>query len=632
MLVYVSKTCPSLTKPCEKLVDVTPMNKDKKVRFAKHVTSSSNILKQTDSLRTKYSNKPLLTSTGVNTTTSASESKPTGDTKNNRITRPQSSNQNNKVEENPRKVKSSLNKTNFVFKPISNAHVKHSMGNAKFESICVICNKCLFDANHDKCVIDYVNDVNIVQFVLWYLDSGCSKHMIRNRSQLINFTLRSYYEKIKISHQTFVARTPQQSGIVERHNRTLVEAARTMLIFSKALLFLWAEAVATACYTQNRSLIRKSHNKTPYELLHDRKPDLSYLYVFGALCYPTHDGKDLAMPSEQSSSGPGPKLMTPGTISPGLMQNIPSLTPYIPPTKIDWEILFHLMFDNTPSTTTIDQDAPLSSTSQTTQETPSLIISLGVKEADHDIKVAYMYNNPYVDFLIPKPSFEESSTQVVILNNVHSVNQLPKHNNKWAKDHLIDFVIGDPSRLVSTRHQLKDEALFCYFDAFLSFVEPKSYKEALMESYWIKAMQEELNEFERLEFWELVHCPDLARLEAICIFIVFAAHMNMVVYQMDVKIAFLNEILREEVYVSQPNEFVDLEIPNHVYKLKKALYDLKQAPRAWKAVDPTRYCEMIGTLMYLTSSRPDLVFAVCMCARYQAKPIEKHLHALKQIF
>ncbi|GKG03229.1 hypothetical protein Tco_0310865, partial [Tanacetum coccineum] len=97
----------------------------------------------------------------VNTITSASGSKPSGDTKKNRISRPPSSNQKNKVEEHPRKVKSSLNKTNSVSEPISNAHVKHSVKNAKFESICVICNKCLFDSNHDMCVIDYVNDVNV---------------------------------------------------------------------------------------------------------------------------------------------------------------------------------------------------------------------------------------------------------------------------------------------------------------------------------------------------------------------------------------------------------------------------------------------------------------------------------------
>nr|GFA96141.1 retrovirus-related Pol polyprotein from transposon TNT 1-94 [Tanacetum cinerariifolium] len=202
---------------------------------------------------------------------------------------------------------------------------------------------------------------------------------------------------------------------------------------------------------------------------------------------------------------------------------------------------------------------------------------------------------------------------------------------------------------------------------------------------------------------------EVTRLEAFRIFIAFAAHMNMVVYQMDVKTVFLNGILREEVYVSQLDGFVDLGNPNHVYKLKKALYGLKQAPRAWydllssfllsqkftkgtvdltlfirhkgkdillsprgiflnqskyalesikkygmetckpantpmvekskldedpqgKVVDPTRYHEMIGTLMYLTASRPDLVFSVCICSSYQAKPTEKHLHAVKRIF
>ncbi|GKC95139.1 hypothetical protein Tco_1160581 [Tanacetum coccineum] len=154
------KTCPNSPKPSEKLVVVTPINKDKRVRFAEPVTSSSNILKQTGSLKTKDSNKPLLTSTGVKPTTSASRSKPSGNTKNNRITRPPNRNQKNKVEDHSRKVKSSLNKTNSISEPVSNTLVKHSVRNAKFESICVICNKCLFDANHDMC-IDYVNDVNV---------------------------------------------------------------------------------------------------------------------------------------------------------------------------------------------------------------------------------------------------------------------------------------------------------------------------------------------------------------------------------------------------------------------------------------------------------------------------------------
>ncbi|GKE64271.1 retrovirus-related pol polyprotein from transposon TNT 1-94 [Tanacetum coccineum] len=105
--------------------------------------------------------------------------------------------------------------------------------------------------------------------------------------------MSEYYEDVGIFHQKSVPRTPQQNSVVERRNRTLVEAARTMMIFSKAPMFLWAEAVATACYTQNRSLIHTRHNKTPYELVHDKKPDLTFLRVFGALCYPTNDSEDL---------------------------------------------------------------------------------------------------------------------------------------------------------------------------------------------------------------------------------------------------------------------------------------------------------------------------------------------------
>ncbi|GKD95245.1 hypothetical protein Tco_1375082, partial [Tanacetum coccineum] len=140
----------------------------------------------------------------------------------------------------------------------------------------------------------------------------------------------------------------------------------------------------------------------------------------------------------------------------------------------------------TPSSTTIDQDAPSTSNSQTPPEIPSPLIPLGVEESNHDIKVAHMNNNPFVEFLIPEPSFEESSTQVVIPNHVNSINQPPEHINKWTKDHPIDNVISDPSRPVSTRQQLQDETLFYYFDAFLYFVEPKSYKDALTESCWIE--------------------------------------------------------------------------------------------------------------------------------------------------
>nr|GFA67464.1 retrovirus-related Pol polyprotein from transposon TNT 1-94 [Tanacetum cinerariifolium] len=115
--------------------------------------------------------------------------------------------------------------------------------------------------------------------------------------------MTEYYERIGIFHQKTVPRTPQQNGVVERRNRTLVEVARTMLIFSKALMFLWAEAVATAYYTQNRSLIHTRHHKTPYELVHNKKPDLTFFKVFGALCYPTNDSEDLGKLQPTADTG-----------------------------------------------------------------------------------------------------------------------------------------------------------------------------------------------------------------------------------------------------------------------------------------------------------------------------------------
>ncbi|GKC57761.1 retrovirus-related pol polyprotein from transposon TNT 1-94 [Tanacetum coccineum] len=142
--------------------------------------------------------------------------------------------------------------------------------------------------------------------------------------------------------------------------------------------------------------------------------------------------------------------------------------------------------------------------------------------------------------------------------------------------------------------------MWCYFDAFLTSIEPKIYKEALLEYSWIEVMQEEIHEFERLQGCiekkarlvakgfrqeERINFEEsfalVARIEAIRIFVANAAHKNMTIYQVDVKTAFLNGELREEVYVSQPEGFVDQDNPNHVCRLKKALYGLKQAPRAW---------------------------------------------------
>nr|GFA94163.1 retrovirus-related Pol polyprotein from transposon TNT 1-94 [Tanacetum cinerariifolium] len=108
---------------------------------------------------------------------------------------------------------------------------------------------------------------------------------------------------IGISHQTSSVRTPQQNGVVEGRNRTLVEAARTMLIFSRVPLFLWAEAISTACYTQNRSIIHRRFDKKPYELINGRKPNMSFLHVFGALCYPKNDREDIGNLGAKGDTG-----------------------------------------------------------------------------------------------------------------------------------------------------------------------------------------------------------------------------------------------------------------------------------------------------------------------------------------
>ncbi|GKD49373.1 retrovirus-related pol polyprotein from transposon TNT 1-94 [Tanacetum coccineum] len=208
-----------------------------------------------------------------------------------------------------------------------------------------------------------------------------------------------------------------------------------------------------------------------------------------------------------------------------------------------------------------------------------------------------MNNDPFFGIPIPKNDSEAYSSSDVIPIVVHTAAPNSEHITKWTKDHPLDNIIDELDRPVSTRLQLYEQALFCYYNAFLSSVEPKTYKDALTQSCWIEAMQEELNEFERLKVWELIPRLDkvmvitlkwiykaidfeesfvpVARLDVIQIFLAYDAHMNMIVYQMDVKTSFLNGILREEVYVSQSDGFVDQDNPNHVYKLKKALYGLK---------------------------------------------------------
>ncbi|GJY22958.1 retrovirus-related pol polyprotein from transposon TNT 1-94 [Tanacetum coccineum] len=244
-----------------------------------------------------------------------------------------------------------------------------------------------------------------------------------------------------------------------------------------------------------------------------------------------------------------------------------------------------------------------------------------------------MNSNPFFGIPIPKNNSEASSSSDVIPTVVHIATPNSKHVTKWTKDHLLENIIGELERPFSTRLQLHEQALFCYYDAFLTSVEPKNYKDTLTQACWIEAMHEELYEFERLEvkldemggilknkarlvargyrqeegiYFEESFAP-VARLDAI---LAYAAHMNMIISQSPRGI-----FLKQSKYALESLKKYSMESSNPVDTPMVEKSKLDEDTQG-KAVDPTHYRGMIDTLMYLTASRPDLTFVVCMCARF----------------
>ncbi|GJU24018.1 putative ribonuclease H-like domain-containing protein [Tanacetum coccineum] len=560
---------------------------------------------------------------------------------------------------------------------------------------------------------------------------------------------------------------------MELRNRTLVEATRTILFFSRAPLFLWAEAIATACYTQNRSIIHRRFNNTPYELINGRKMDISFLHVFGALCYPKNDREDIG------------KLGAKGLD----LTYAPSTITTQQPTERELDLLFEAMYDDyigghpsaatrtapaaqapqvlqilTASTTTADTSPTLTNSSSHATNIPNTLqdvdklkpqqqhvpqqenqAPLQLEIVADNVLNAMLDGNTFVNPFAPPSTSdaESSSSQYVDPSIMYTFYQPYPHKYLWTKDHPLEQVIGEPSRPVLTTNQLRTDGDMCMYALTVSTMEPRNVKEAMTDPAWIESMQEELLQFKRLNVWVLVPAPDnikpitlkwllknkhdeentiirhkthlvvrgyrqeegidfkesfapVARMEAIRIFLAYVAHKLFIVFQMDVKTAFLHGTLKEDMYVCQPEGFIDADHPSHVYKLKKALCGLKKAPRAWydklskfllqnlffkgtidptlfirrfdedilvvqvyvddiifgstnprtlmeikdkldldkneTLVDATKFRIMIGALMYLTSSRPDIVHATFLCTRYQAKPTEKHLKEVKRIF
>ena len=607
-----------------------------------------------------------------------------------------------------------------------------------------------------------------------------------NGTEFKNSGLDDYLDELGITHELSAPYTPQQNGIVERKNRTLVEMARTMLDEYKTPHRFWIDAIDTACHIINRVYLHKFFKKTAYELLTDKKPNVSYFKVFGAKCWirdPHHNSKFAPKAHEGFMLGYGKDSHTYRVFNNVLHKVVETV-------DVRFDETNGSQREHLPSV--IDEPAP--------EETIKFKATEDVIPTEESAE-KFIPEHEERRANAPEENAEENGAE-------ENADQIPRRqpaHPRVAKEVQVEKIIDDieaPGPL--TRSKASHLSNFCGHYAFVSITEPTKVDEAFLEPEWIQAMQEELHQFELNNVWELVKRPDprkhniigtkwiyrnkqdenglvvrnkarlvaqgytqvegidfdetfapVARLEAIRILLAYANHHDITLYQMDVKSAFLNGKLEEEVYVAQPPGFEDPKHPDKVFRLNKALYGLKQAPRAWYdtlkeflmkkgfkpgSLDPTlftksydgelfvcqiyvddiifgctdqRYSDefaymmseeyqmsmmgelkfflglqirqqrngifisqekylkdvlrkfgmqdckgvkipmptnghlctdengidfdhkvyrsMIGSLLYLCASRPDIMLSVCMCARFQATPKESHHKAVKHI-
>ncbi|GJT25040.1 retrovirus-related pol polyprotein from transposon TNT 1-94 [Tanacetum coccineum] len=379
-----------------------------------------------------------------------------------------------------------------------------------------------------------------------------------------------------ITHNFSAPRTPQSNGVVERKNRTLQEMSRTMLNEQSLPQKFWCNAVDTSTYILNRILIRTILGKTPYEILRGRKPTLDYFRVFGSKCFILNTKDYLTKFDPKSYEG----------VFLGYSQNSKAYIILNKHTRKIEESL-NVTFDETP---------PPSKTS------PLVDDDLDEEEAIREI--------------------EKKNLENVVEDETLEIDEIV--NIKESRNHPLENVIGNLNQRTLRSQAQNQSNFYC----FISTIEPKNVNEALGDESWIVAMQEELNQFIANDVWELVPQPKnmtiigtkrvfrnkldengvvsqnkarlvaqgynqqegidydetygpIARLESIRILLAYACALDFKLFHMDVKSAFLNGFINEEVCVAQPSGFIDFEKPDHVYKLKKALYGLKQAPKAW---------------------------------------------------
>nr|GEZ78122.1 hypothetical protein [Tanacetum cinerariifolium] len=434
-------------------------------------------------------------------------------------------------------------------------------------------------------------------------------------TEFLNQSLHAYFAAEGILHQTSVARTPEQNGVVKRRNRTFVEAARTMPSAAKVLLFFWAEAIATAYFTQNRSLVIHRHEKTPYHIINNRKPSVKFFYIFGSICYIVRDNENLdkmkvkgdecifvgystqsraykvfnkrtrvimesihvnfdelpQMASDHSSSDPAPECQTMAlehdclSLAIQCQANVPQADRTVT-TSNELDLLFSSMFDEllngsskvvTKYSDVCSADAPNQRQQHTTllnnHTTPAPTCQVPTLEPT----VTSSEN-------INKAETYAENDQVADDEFIKIFCTPVQHQGKTSSRHQ---VIGNPSQSVRTRRQLESDAEMCMFaltfdrlDVWELVDRPLCTNVINLKWLWKNKRDEENTviqiksrlvakgyaQKEGVDFEELF--APIARLEAVRLFIAYAAHKSFTVYQMDVKTTFLYGPLKEEVY------------------------------------------------------------------------------------
>ncbi|GKB06898.1 hypothetical protein Tco_0835131 [Tanacetum coccineum] len=360
--------------------------------------------------------------------------------------------------------------------------VDHSRNSSPFSDskhfVCSTCHKCVFNANHDACITKLLKEVNS--------RAKIQSHKTRNSNKLVD--QNSHTQKPSRLIFTGNRSSPDKSSAV--HERPITPRSclggNRRVEFSRLLVLGGFQRERYSPLAQSRLTVLLTLASTSFNPKKERlgttlqAPFLKEKKGVRFRALYLQKKRNLLMASEHSSLGPALHEMTPAIISSGLVPKPPPSTSVdLPAPKVIAPVdevvaLVPVVSTGSPSSINVDQDVPSPSNSQTTLETQPPVIPNDVEENNHDIEVAHMGNDPYFGVLIPEVPSDQSSSSDSIHLIVHPEHQISEHNNKWTKDHPLENIIGALERPVSTRLQLHEQALFCYYDAFLTAVEPKT--------------------------------------------------------------------------------------------------------------------------------------------------------------